>query len=323
MENDNVVYRNGNRVLVAQPLTVVRARTSIGGGARVLATPPNQNPNSDESDACKTSIIKVKDEPQEFEDEAKSVTVAFQSPAAVTAMVSDEPRSMLAFDDTKVASVDESLKSMEAESTIQTKVESSDGDVVFETQESVKSMEEVPNLNVVCDTQESVMAKPVKVEPVMAEPVKVGPVMAEPVKVEQVKQPTLAEPVCAEKKTVSDDEVEVLKAVKGKEAVSDEVRVLKVVKKEAVEEKKIHIPNLEDGEFPVEPGWSLLGRKIEIATSTAKGVRRLVDNEIIHFDFPNPHTSYKFQWIVRVSTKRSGVVLILSLKSYIFVIVRV
>lgn len=303
MENDNVVFRNGNPVLVAQPLTVVRARTSTGGGARVLATPPNQNPNSDESDACKASIIKVKDEPREFEDEAKSVTVAFQPPAAETVVEckteSDERRSMLAFDDflkatnTKVASVDESLKSMEAESTIQMKVESSDVDVVFETQESVKSMEEVPNLNVVCDTQESVMAEPVKVEPV-----KVGP----------VKQPTLAEPVCAEKKTVCDDEVEVLKVVKGKEAVSDEVRVLKVVKKEVVEEKKIQIPNLEDGEFPVEPGWSLLGRKIEIATSTAKGVRRLVDNEIIYFDFPNPHTSYKFQWIVRVSTKRSGVV---------------
>jgi len=304
MENDNVVFRNGNPVLVAQPLTVVRA----GGGARILATPPNQNPNSDESHACKASIIKVKDEPQEFEDEAKSVTVAFQPPAAETLVkcetVSDEPRSMLAFNDflkatnTKVASVDESLKSMEAEPTIQTKVESSDVDVVFETQESVKSMEEVPNLNVVCDTQESVIVEPVK-------------------------QPTLAEPVCAEKKTVCDDEVEVLKVVKGKEAVSDEVKVLKVVKKEVVEEKKIVIPNLEDGEFPVEPGWSLLGRKIEIATSTAKGVRRLVDNEIIHFDFPNPHTLYKFQWIVRVSTKRSGVVLILSLKSYIFVIVRV
>lgn len=75
---------------------------------------------------------------------------------------------MLAFDDflkatnTKVASVDESLKSMKVESTIQTKVESSDVDVVFETQELEKSMEEVPslNLNVVCDTQE-----PVKVEP--------------------------------------------------------------------------------------------------------------------------------------------------------------
>jgi DNA repair protein RAD5 len=287
MENDDVVFRNGNAVLVAKPLTVVRALTSTGG-ARVLATPPNLNPNSDEFDSCETPIIKVKDEPKE------------------------ERRSMLSFDDflkatnTQVASVDESLKSMEVEST---KMESADVDVVCETQESIKvesvdeslksmeveppirMVEEVTNVDVACETQESVSVEPVK------ETTLIGPVG----------------PVCAEKQAVSDDEVEVLKVVKGKQAVSDEVRVLKVVKKEAVEEKKILIPNLDDGDFPVEPGWSLLGSKVEVATSMAKGVRRLVDNEIVYFDFPNPHASYKFQWIVRVSTKRSGVVLILSL----------
>ncbi|MCI95096.1 SWI/SNF-related matrix-associated actin-dependent regulator of chromatin subfamily A member 3-like 3-like, partial [Trifolium medium] len=67
-----------------------------------------------------------------------------------------------------------------------------------------------------------------------------------------------------------------------------DVRILKVVKKEVVEEKKILIPNLDDGDFPVEPGWSLLGSKVETATSMAKGVRRLVDNEIVYFNFPNP-----------------------------------
>jgi DNA repair protein RAD5 len=292
MENDDVVFRNGNAVLVAKPLTVVRALTSTGG-ARVLATPPNLNPNSDEFDSCETPIIKVKDEPQEFEK------------AAAAEVVSEERRSMLSFDDflkatnTQVASVDESLKSMEVEST---KMESADVDVVCETQESIKvesvdeslkSVDEGTNVDVACETQESISVEPVK-ETTPIEPVG---------------------PVCAEKQAVSDDEVEVLKVVKGKQAatVSDEVRVLKVVKKEAVEEKKILIPNLDDGDFPVEPGWSLLGSKVEVATSMAKGVRRLVDNEIVYFDFPNPHASYKFQWIVRVSTKRSGVVLILSL----------
>jgi hypothetical protein len=248
-------------------------------------------------------MIKVKDEPQELEREVKTVIADSQSAAAE--VVSEERRSMLSFDDflkatnTQVASVDESLKSMEVEST---KMESADVDVVCETQESIKvesvdeslkSVDEGTNVDVACETQESISVEPVK-ETTPIEPVG---------------------PVCAEKQAVSDDEVEVLKVVKGKQAatVSDEVRVLKVVKKEAVEEKKILIPNLDDGDFPVEPGWSLLGSKVEVATSMAKGVRRLVDNEIVYFNFPNPHASYKFQWIVRVSTKRSGVVLIITL----------
>ncbi|KAI5435900.1 hypothetical protein KIW84_022358 [Lathyrus oleraceus] len=126
-ENDNVVFRNGNPVLVAQPLTVVRALTS-NGGARVLATPPTLNPNSDEFEACKTPMIKVNDEPQE-EDVKPSVG----------------RRSMLPFDDflkatnTQVVTVDESMKSMEVESTIPKNTESADVDVVYETQESVKT----------------------------------------------------------------------------------------------------------------------------------------------------------------------------------------
>ncbi|TKY53702.1 SWI/SNF-related matrix-associated actin-dependent regulator [Spatholobus suberectus] len=79
---------------------------------------------------------------------------------------------------------------------------------------------------------------------------------------------------------------------------------------EAVEARKFaerrNIPNLEDGEFPEEAGWFLLGRKVEVAVSTARGVRKLVDNEIVHFNFPLPTYSSKSQWIVRVSTKRSG-----------------
>lgn len=89
-------------------------------------------------------------------------------------------------------------------------------------------------------------------------------------------------------------------------AVSDDVEVVPVRK--AVEKR--NIPNLEDGEFPEEAGWFLLGRKAEVAVSTARGVRRLVDNEIVHFNFPLPTYSRKSQLIVRVSTKRSGEVVV-------------
>ncbi|XP_027935032.1 DNA repair protein RAD5B-like [Vigna unguiculata] len=84
--------------------------------------------------------------------------------------------------------------------------------------------------------------------------------------------------------------------------VTDDVEVVEVRK--AVEKR--NIPNLEDGEFPEEAGWFLLGRKVEVAISTARGVNRLVDNEIVHFNFPLPTYSRKSQLIVRVSTKRSG-----------------
>ncbi|KAJ1423966.1 hypothetical protein SESBI_11966 [Sesbania bispinosa] len=51
-KNDNVVFVNGKPVLVAQPLTVVRALTSTGG-ARVLAAPLNP----DEFDALAWNIL--------------------------------------------------------------------------------------------------------------------------------------------------------------------------------------------------------------------------------------------------------------------------
>lgn len=300
MENDNVVVVNGNRVLVAQPLTVLRALTSTGG-ARVLATPPNMNPNSDDSDVCKTPMIKVKDEPQE--EEVKTVSVGSHSEA-----VTDVRHSMHSVDDslkstnTKVASVGESLKSMKDEPTVQMTENRAAVDVVGETQKSVK----------VESVDESL--KPMEVEPRIRSMEEVNNVDCEThgsVKVEPVQKTTSVQAKEGSDNQTLSNEVEALKVVnKEKQSVSDDVQVLKVVKKEPVEEKKIPIPNLEDGEFPVEPGWSLLGRKIEVATSTARGLRRLVDNEIVHFIFPNPHTSYKFQWIVRVETKRSGVVLI-------------
>ncbi|KAH1190230.1 DNA repair protein RAD5B [Glycine max] len=99
---------------------------------------------------------------------------------------------------------------------------------------------------------------------------------------------------------------QLFRPVQKKKAVTgDDVEVVEVRK--PVEKKNIpNISNLEDGEFPEESGWFLLGRKVEVAVSTARGVNRLVDNEIVHFNFPIPSYSSKSQWIVRASTKRSG-----------------
>ncbi|KAJ1391820.1 Zinc finger, RING-type [Sesbania bispinosa] len=287
-KNDNVVFVNGKPVLVAQPLTVVRALSSTGG-ARVLAAPLNP----DEFDASKTPLIKVKEEPYE-EEKAKTVI-----------NVAQPGRSMLSFDDflkatnTKVASEEEWLKSMEVEPPVQAMEGAVDADRVCAENETVgdELVEESPiqAMEEVFAEKEAVEVEPIEEPPVQAmeEVVDVDKVCAEEEAVEV--QPVEEPPVQAIVEVVDVDKV-----CAKKEAARDEV---KVVNKEAVEEK---IPNLEDGEFPKERGWSLLGRKVEVAISTAKGVKRLVDNEIIHFNFPLQYSNYKFQWIVRISTKRSG-----------------
>lgn len=63
--------------------------------------------------------------------------------------------------------------------------------------------------------------------------------------------------------------------------------------------------NLEDGDFPTEQDWLLVGRTFVTALSTSKG-RKLFDNEIVHFSFPSANSSHKTRWIVRFSTKQFG-----------------
>ncbi|KAF6153230.1 hypothetical protein GIB67_036576 [Kingdonia uniflora] len=70
--------------------------------------------------------------------------------------------------------------------------------------------------------------------------------------------------------------------------------------KKVVEEKPCSIP-VEDGEFPDEPDWLLVGRSTVTGLSTCRG-RKLEFNEIVHFVFP---TNYATK-IVRFSTKRYG-----------------
>ncbi|KAG5040208.1 hypothetical protein JHK82_012326 [Glycine max] len=92
---------------------------------------------------------------------------------------------------------------------------------------------------------------------------------------------------------------------KKKAVIGDDVETVEVQK--PVEKRNIpNILNLEEGEFLEECRWFLLGKKVEVAVSTARRVSRLVDNEIVHFNFPCRSYPSKSQWIVRASTKCYG-----------------
>ncbi|GMI95934.1 hypothetical protein like AT5G43530 [Hibiscus trionum] len=71
-------------------------------------------------------------------------------------------------------------------------------------------------------------------------------------------------------------------------------------------ERRVNGVLVEDGDFPDDPDWFLVGRTIVSAVSTTKGNSKLLDNEIVYFTFPSPGASHKLQSIVRFSTKRCG-----------------
>lgn len=87
------------------------------------------------------------------------------------------------------------------------------------------------------------------------------------------------------------------------------------VKKEIDEDRRMSSGLVEDGDFPEEPDWFLVGRTIVTALSTTRG-RKLVDNEIVDFTFPSQHWRHGAQWIVRFSTKRFGEVYLI----YVFIL---
>ncbi|XP_062108134.1 DNA repair protein RAD5B isoform X2 [Humulus lupulus] len=76
-------------------------------------------------------------------------------------------------------------------------------------------------------------------------------------------------------------------------------------KKQKTENQKPCPIPVEDGDFPEDPDWFLVGRTMVTALSTTKG-RKLVDNEIVHFAFPSTDWKSNGRWIVRFSTKRYG-----------------
>ncbi|KAK1418848.1 hypothetical protein QVD17_27995 [Tagetes erecta] len=87
--------------------------------------------------------------------------------------------------------------------------------------------------------------------------------------------------------------------------------------KPVVEDKKVSLGVVENGDFEEEADWLLVGRTAITGLSTTKG-RKLEDNEIVHFAFPNLESRSKSGYwansraaiaasgIVRFSTKRSG-----------------
>ncbi|CAL5337466.1 unnamed protein product [Camellia sinensis] len=89
------------------------------------------------------------------------------------------------------------------------------------------------------------------------------------------------------------------------------------VKKERVEDRRLSTVVIEDGDFPEDPDWLLVGRTTIIGLSTTKG-RKLENNEIVHFAFPSTDSKGRCNsrymsakataaaTIVRFSTKRSG-----------------
>ncbi|KAI3693065.1 hypothetical protein L6452_32893 [Arctium lappa] len=92
---------------------------------------------------------------------------------------------------------------------------------------------------------------------------------------------------------------------------------LKKTKQGCVEDMKVSLAVIENGDFEEEADWLLVGRTAITGLSTTKG-RKLEDNEIVHFAFPNGDSRIRSSsWvsaraanaasgIVRFSTKRSG-----------------
>ncbi|KAL0457032.1 UNVERIFIED_CONTAM: DNA repair protein B [Sesamum latifolium] len=89
-------------------------------------------------------------------------------------------------------------------------------------------------------------------------------------------------------------------------------------KRARVEEMSLSSVVIEDGDFPEEPDWLLVGRTVITGLSTTKG-RKLENNEIVHFAFPNADVRSKSSShfisakasnaassIVRFSIKRFG-----------------
>lgn len=70
------------------------------------------------------------------------------------------------------------------------------------------------------------------------------------------------------------------------------------------ENKMLSTVVIEDGDFPEESDWLLVGRNVIMGLSTTKG-RKIENNEIVHIAFPTGNMVYKSD-IVRFSTKRNG-----------------
>lgn len=100
---------------------------------------------------------------------------------------------------------------------------------------------------------------------------------------------------------ISDDEYRRIKMSSGD---SNNKQSL-VAKKERVEDRMLSTVVIEDGDFPEETDWLLVGSHVIMGLSTTKG-RKIENNEIVHFVFPHRNSSWNKSAIVRFSTKRNG-----------------
>nr|GLL44138.1 putative SWI/SNF-related matrix-associated actin-dependent regulator of chromatin subfamily A member 3-like 3 isoform X2 [Ipomoea trifida] len=166
----------------------------------------------------------------------------------------------------------------------------------------------------------------VKAEPYVGDDSK-AIVIAEPIMESDIKPRVKAEPILESdiKPIVKAEPISsiVVKEEKGGEVLSVQPLSARPVSGEYAEiflsclpgrkaEKKVDMTLstvvIEDGDFPEEADWMLVGRNVVTGLSTTKG-RKIENNEIVHFAFPKAVSSRYSKVtssIVRFSTKRFG-----------------
>ncbi|KAI9119451.1 hypothetical protein K1719_009327 [Acacia pycnantha] len=305
-EDAAVEFLNNNPGFLARPVTVVRAVTSTG--SRVLAPTPVKQEGFDDSHMSDEISLKsnVKEEPADltiedrnlkqegFDDSHMSGEISLKS------NVKEEPVH-LKIEDRNPANVEngsdnshgvaqpigESKVKKESEEDdvsrslpSQTQVQESTGNRKSSWEAGYEEFLKASNTKVI--SKEEYLKSTVEQQP---------PVQASVDKVSEKKQVA----------TPDSGEVKIVKEVGSFPCFQKSSEV----KKKNAELELPRPPNVEDGEFPEYPDWFLAGRTIITALSTTKG-RKLVDNEIVHFDFRSAFAKRNSKWILRISTKRSG-----------------
>ncbi|KAI9119497.1 hypothetical protein K1719_009373 [Acacia pycnantha] len=270
-EDAAVEFLNNNPGFLARPVTVVRAVTSTG--SRVLApTPVKQEGFDDSHMSDKISLeSNVKEEPVDLKIEDRNpanVENGSDSSHGVAQPIEE-------FKVKKESAEDDVSRSLPS----QTQVQESTGNRKSSWEAGYEEFLKASNTKVFSE------------EEYLKSTVEQPPVQASVDKVSEKKQVA----------TPDSGEVKIVKEVGSFPCFQKSSQV----KKKNAELELPRPPNVEDGEFLEYPDWFLAGRTIITALSTTKG-RKLVDNEIVHFDFRSAFAKRDSKWILRISTKRSG-----------------
>ncbi|XP_028762400.1 DNA repair protein RAD5B [Neltuma alba] len=291
-----VEFLNNNPGFLARPVTVVRAATSTG--SRVLAPTPIKQEGFDDSVMSNGMSLK-----SEVKEEPVHLAIDNQNPVKAENGSDDSHEVTRPLEDLNVKK--EAKEEINVEPEMQVSVEEKvDVDVsrslMTQTQMqgstgTRKSSWEAGYEEFLKATDAKVMSKEEYLKSIEEQQPSV------PVERSKAMQDLASVNKVSEKKEVAipdNDEVKILKEVGSFPCFQKSSQV----KKEKVEPRPA---NVEDGDFPGEPDWFLVGRTIITALSTTKG-RKLVDNEIVHFDFRSAFAKQNSKWILRISTKRSG-----------------